>query len=162
MTHIITLSARDTIAELKQAIRHSNDEAQKTRIRAIISIKEGRTRTKTAQIFNVTRTTLRGWVTVYNEKGIDALKMSKGGRPKGNHRWDASIFDTLIAEVKKGEHCWSVPLMQEWITERHRKDIPESTVWYHLKVRNFSYKSARPHPYKGDVKAQKAFKKRGS
>jgi len=95
LTYTIPLSERDTIVELKAAIRHSNDEAQKTRIRAIISIKEGLTRTKTAQIFNITRTTLRYWVTAYNGKGVAALLMSSGGRPKGNHRWNANIFDEI-------------------------------------------------------------------
>lgn len=58
---------------------------------------------------------------------MDALAMSKGGRPEGNPRWDISIFEKLIKEINKGGY-WSIPLMQEWIKTNHKKEIPEQTV----------------------------------
>lgn len=153
------LLAHDTIVELRQALKESHDEAQKNRIRAIIHIKEGATHTDTARRFVVDRTSVIYWVAAYNKGGVAALKMSHGGRPGGNPKWDTSIFDTLTKEISKGGRYWSVPLMREWIQKKFKKDIPLNTVWYHVTNLKFSYKSARPHPYQGDAKKQEAFKK---
>lgn len=155
----ITLNTKHSISALTQAIKQSSDEKQKTRLRAIINIKNGDTYTKTASIFAVTRTTLRYWVAEYNQGGIKALSMNKGGRLNGNPKWDTNIFDKLVTEINKGEQCWSIPLMQEWVENQYKKEIPESTIWYHLNRLNISYKSSRPHPYKGDREAQSEFKK---
>jgi transposase len=156
----ISVSRHDTIAKLKEAIKESRDEEQKTRIRAIISIKKGKTKASIAQDLVVNRKTVRYWVSEYNRGGTKALVMSKGGRPNGNPVWDTPLFDELTREIDAGGQYWSIPLMQEWIREKHAKDIPESTIWYHLKRLKYSYKSARPHPYKGDKEAQEVFKKR--
>ena len=160
--HTITLLRRDSIANLRRAIRESDDEEQKTRLRAIISIKEGSTRTEAARAFVVSRTSVISWIAAYNEGGVAALKMSKGGRPEGNPVWDTAIFDALAKEIDKGGRYWSAPLMQEWIREHYEKDIPGNTVWYHVKGLSYSYKSARPHPHKGNAEAQQAFKKGAS
>ncbi|MBU0723065.1 winged helix-turn-helix domain-containing protein [Patescibacteria group bacterium] len=113
-----------------------------------------------AQDFVVTRKTVLYWVTTYNKGGVDALKMSKGGRPEGNPVWDTKIFNKLIKEIDKGGTYWSIPLMKEWIAKKHKKDIPINTIWYHVKQFNYSYKSARSHPYKGNKEKQEIFKKR--
>lgn len=160
MTQTIQLKSHNTIAQLRQAIKHSDDEKQKTRIRAIIKLKQGSTKTDVAHEMVVSRKTVIYWVTEYNQGGIDALSMSKGGRPGGNPIWDSTIFDNLIEEVSKGGQYWSIPLMQEWVEKNHNEIIPESTIWYHLKRLDYSYKSARPHPYKGDVEKQNEFKKK--
>ena len=154
----IKLRAHESVDELKRALKESADADQKTRIRAIINIKEGATKTATAERFIVSRTSVISWVEAYNEGGVDALAMSKGGRPEGNPVWDASIFEGLAKEIDKGGY-WSVPKMQEWIKEHHKKDIPEQTVWYRMDKQGYSYKSARPHPAMGNRERQEAFKK---
>lgn len=153
-----TLRPRTSVKHLRQTLARSDDEAQKTRIRAIISIKEGDTHTEVAQRFCTGRDTIARWVQVYNEGGTSALKMNKGGRPKGNHTWEQSLFTSLVKEVDKGGY-WSVPRMQEWLREHKQQEVPESTVWYHVTRLGYSHKSARPHPYKGDTKKQEVFKK---
>lgn len=109
----------------------------------------------------ISPTTLISWVVAYNNGGTDALKMSKGGRPEGNPKWDADIFHTLAQEVDKGGY-WSIPRMQEWLRKEHRKDIPEQTVWYRMNTLGYSYKSARPHPVQGNKERQDTFKKGAS
>jgi len=101
------------------------------------------------------------WIHAYNQKGLNGLATNLGGRPGGNPIWDISMFDTLVKEINKQTQYWSIPLMQKWIENKYKKDIPESTIWYHMTSLNYSYKSARPHPKEGDVKAQLEFKKRG-
>jgi transposase len=157
----IPLTRRESVKSLRQKLARSDDAEQKTRIRAIINIKEGEKRLDIARRFVISPTTLIYWIREYNKGGVIALHFSKGGRPEGNPTWDTTIFEQLCAEIDKGGRYWSVPLMQEWIKENYSKEVPESTVWYHVRNLEYSYKSARPHPYQGDLKAQTAFKKRG-
>jgi transposase len=158
-THTIALVERDNVAELRRAIRTSGDEAQRTRLRAIIGIREGESHTAMARLLVVSRTSIIAWIKAYNTDGVSGLAMSKGGRPEGNPRWDSAIFDDLAREIDKGGRYWSVPLMQEWIREKYEKEIPGNTVWYHVTDLDYTYKSARPHPMKGDTATQEAFKK---
>lgn len=159
MPNRIPLRPRTSVKKLRQALARSDDEGQKTRIRAIINIKEGATHTEIVQRFCVHKETVTRWVKVYNDGGIPALNMSKGGRPKGNHKWDEKLFTDLTKEIDKGGRYWSIPLMCEWLMEHKKKEVPESTVWYHINRLDYSHKSARPHPYKGDQEKQDAFKK---
>lgn len=138
-----------------------SDHMKKTRIRAIINILKGKTRREVAETLCVSPDTITNWIHAYNDRGIPGLTTNKGGRPLGNPIWNTNIFEELVKEINKQKQYWSVPLMQEWINKKYKKDIPESTVWYHLKDLNFSYKSARPHPQNGNVEAQTEFKKRG-
>ena len=158
----IKLTRRDSERKLRRELSETTDEAQKTRIRAIISVKNKKNHTETAKQLCITRSTLLVWIRAYNEGGTKALQFSKGGRAEGRPIWDTTIFEKLSAEIDKGGRYWSIPLMQEWIKENYDKEIPESTVWYHMRDLNYSYKSARPHPAQGDKKAQAAFKKGGS
>lgn len=155
----LSLTPRDSVQTLRRAVVASADEAQKTRLRGIIRIKEGASRAMVARDFVVDSDTVTNWIKEYNASGIVALAMSKGGRPLGNPKWDTAIFDALTREIDKGGRYWSVPLMQEWIKETYKKEIPENTVWYHVRDLNYSFKSARPHPSQGNTEAQDAFKK---
>lgn len=156
----IQLKNKHTISQLKEAVKKSSDEGQKTRLRAIIKIKEGFTRSEVLKDFVIDRKTLLKWIKAYNKKGIEGLIFSKGGRPKGNLVWDQEIFDDLVKEINKNNQYWSIPIMQEWIEKHKKETIPSQTIWYHLKLLNFSYKSARPHPYRGNKKDQEYFKKK--
>ena len=157
----IKLKNKHSIAELKTAIKKSNDEGQRTRLRAIIKLKKDDTRTSVAKELVIDRKTLLSWVKKYNKGGINALLVSKGGRPKGNLKWNEDIFKKLSKEIKKSEKCWSLRTMQDWIKENEEEMIPIPTIWYHIQTLGFSYTSLRPHPYLGDRKKQKAFKKGG-
>jgi len=151
-----------TEEELRHSLACAKDEAHKTRIKAIIHIANGASHEEVAQRLMVNKNSITAWVAAYNEGGTDALDLSKGGRPKGNHKWDQSIFDDLVKEIDKGGRYWSIPLMVTWLKEHHKVEVPESTVWYHIDRLDYSHKSARPHPYKGDTKRQEVFKKGGS
>ena len=157
----IQLRAHGSVDDLKRALKESADADQKTRIRAIINIKEGATKSATAQRFVVSRTSVIAWVNCYNTGGVRALLMSKGGRPEGNPTWDASIFESLAKEIDKGGY-WSVPRMMDWIKTHKKRNVPEQTVWYRMDQLGYSYKSARPHPVQGNRESQEAFKKGAS
>lgn len=159
MATTIPLSRTDSLQDLRLAIKQSSNEAQKTRIRAIIKIKEGLTRTAVAEEFVVERGSIIDWINAYNAGGTKALVFSKGGRPEGNPKWDTKIFDALIEHIEKTKQYWSIPRMVKWIKEQKSLEIPEITVWYHVTNLNYSYKSARPHPQLGNKEQQELFKK---
>lgn len=154
-----TLADTHTGAELRVALKKSIDEGQKQRIKAIMHLKNGKTVKEVAEDLLVSRWSVSVWQRLYNEKGIEGLVTNKGGRPEGNPVWDATIFTSLTEHIAKTNGYWSVPKMQKWITDTYAKTIPLQTIWYHVCLLEFSYKSSRPHPYKGNPERQEAFKK---
>ena len=158
--HILANS--HTLNELVEAKSKSSDEGQKLRLLAIINIKKGKLIKQVAEELIVSRRSVGEWRNRYNKEGIDGLKTNLGGRPEGNPTWDAKIWKALGKAIETKGGYWSIPKMQEWITDRYNKNIPEQTVWYHLNQLKFSYKSSRPHPYLGDGKKQVIFKKKWS
>lgn len=154
-----TLVPAHTIEELTLIKNKSTDEGLKLKLRALINLKKGKSVKEVAVNLLVSRQSLSQWQRRYNTEGIVGLVTNKGGRSEGNPVWDTAIFTTLTDHIKEVGGYWSVPLMQEWIEDRYTKTIPLQTIWYHLCLLEFSYKSARPHPYKGDIKRQDSFKK---
>lgn len=160
MANITKVLAHDTEAELREKLGAASDEAYKTRLKAIILAKTGEKRFEIVQTLIVDPKSVTTWIQKYNKGGTGALKSNYGGRPEGNPLWDASIFDALAKEIDKGGY-WSIPIMQKWIHEHQKKDIPEQTVWYRMDQLNYSYKGARPHPTQGNKQKQELFKKGG-
>ena len=156
------LANTHTLDELLEAKNKSSDQGQKLRLRAIINIKKGKLIKQVSEELLVSRKSISEWQNRYNDAGIKGLRSNKGGRSEGNPKWDTKIFDCLGEMIKKTGGYWSIPKMQDWIKEKYQKTIPEQTVWYHLDILGFSYKSSRPHPYKGDKAKQESFKKGAS
>lgn len=156
------LAPHHTLAELIEIKNKSSDDGQKLRLRAIINIKKGKLLKQVSEEFIVSRQSLSVWVNRYNKNGAEGLFFSKGGREEGNPKWDAGIWKKLGDHIKTKGGYWSIPKMQEWIESEYKKTIPEQTVWYNLTKLKFSYKSARPHPYKGNLEKQNSFKKGAS
>jgi transposase len=159
MAHII-VKWEETDEALRKKLRNASDEAYKTRIKAIILAKQGKKRYEIVERLVVDPGSVSSWLRKYNKGGTALLVSNKGGRPKGDLKWDASLFDGLAKEIDKGGY-WSIPRMQEWLKKHHHKEIPEQTVWYRMDQLKYSYKSARPHPVQGDTEKQDAFKKGG-
>lgn len=161
MSNNIALCNHDSINKLETYVKKKgNDEQQKTRVRAIIALKQGKLKQDIAKQLVTNINTITNWIKRYNEKGIIGLSTDKGGRKGGNPKWSTEIFDELVIEINKQEKYWSIPLMMQWIKDTYKKDIPEQTIWYRVDKLGYSYKSARPHPYLGNKEKQEAFKKR--
>lgn len=154
----ITVEDRDTIDELRKKLKKTADEAYKTRLKAIILAAQGKKRYEIVDQLTVNPGSVTTWLKRYNEKGTAGLVSRKGGRPEGNPKWDASLFDGLAREIDKGGY-WSIPRMQAWLREHKEVDIPEQTVWYRMDQLRYSYKSARPHPVQGNKEKQEVCKK---
>lgn len=160
MSHL-TIKNHDTADTLRQKLRVAPDEAYKTRLKAILLAKNGKRRYEIVEQLTVNPTSVTLWLKRYNKGGTAALVSNKGGRPKGNPKWDDSFFTALAREIDKGGY-WSIPHMQAWLIEHVKQDIPEQTVWYRMDRLGYSYKSARPHPVQGNRERQETFKKGAS
>lgn len=160
MSHI-TVKEHDTVETLRHKLRKASDEAYKTRLKAILLAKKGKKRFEIVEQLTVDPKSVTTWLARYNIGGTALLVSNKGGRPEGNPKWDAALFEALTKEIEKGGY-WSIPRMQEWLTKHHAVNIPEQTVWYRMDQLNYSYKSARPHPVQGSREKQDMFKKRAS
>jgi len=156
---MMQLINKNTPRVLSGEIKKTKDEKYKTRLKAILLVKNGKTRKETAGALAVSLKSVTGWVKTYNKDGLRGLKSKKTGRPKGKVEWDAAILERLAKEIDKSNQYWSIPLMQRWIREEEKKDIPESTLWYRITQIGYSNKSSRPYPYRGDKEKQEAFKK---
>jgi len=156
------LTDKLTIAELLTAIKETTDAAEQVRIKAIIKVKEGKTGNEIKNELMVSIRSINSWVQRYRQDGLKGLKTKRSGRKEGNPKWDKQIFNELVKEIDSTEQYWSVPLMNAWIKENYKQDIPDTTILYHLNKLGYSYTSSRPHPYKGNQKAQKEFKKKAS
>lgn len=157
----LSVVAHDSTQDLRALLARTRDEGYRKRIRAIIRMKEGELHGAVARALGASRTSVCSWITKYNTGGAAALATNTGGRPEGNPLWDTSVFDNLAKEIDKGGY-WSIPRMQRWISEHHRKNIPEQTVWYRMDRLGYSYKGARPHPVQGNKERQETFKKGAS
>lgn len=157
----IKLQNKHSFKRLQSILKITVDPLERNRIKVIMELKEGKTKKEIAEVFKMERGTIIDWVKAYNQKGILGLKTNKGGRPEGNPVWNNQIFDELAKEIDKQDQYWSIPLMQDWISKNYQETIPEQTVWYRMnKMNGFSYKSSRPHPYKGNKEKQEVFKKK--
>lgn len=157
---MIKLKNKYTLSMLKKEMRKAKDEKYKTRLKAIILIKNSRTRNETAESLVVSLKSLTEWIKKCNESGYLGLRSKKTGRPKGKEKWNSGIFEKLTKEIDKSEKYWSIPIMRDWIQKEEKEIIPESTIWYRVTQIGYSHKSSRPYPYKGDKEKQEWFKKR--
>lgn len=157
----LTVVAHDTEAQLRKKLRHAQDEAYKSRLKAVLLALQGKKRYEISAQLTVDEKSVTTWLQRYNKEGTVALISNHGGRPEGNPKWDTGVFEELAKEIDTGGY-WSIPLMQAWIRKRFKKDIPEQTVWYRMDKLKYSYKSARPSPVQGSAEKQEAFKKGAS
>ena len=155
----IKIKKRHTAGELQNHLKTIVDEKQKLRVRAIISLLKGSTRTETAHNLSVNQDSVTDWVKKYNKSGISGLETHKPGKKQGDTKWSENIFTTLTKEIDKQKQYWSLLNMTEWIKSKYKKDIPDATIWYRLQKLNYSHKSSRPSPYLGDKAKQEEFKK---
>jgi transposase len=157
----IELLAHDSVVNLEAAVKKAHDPAQKVRFKAMVLRKRGQTPQEIAERLLVTDRSVTGWIVRYNRAGLAGLMTKPSGRPEGNPKWEANYFEKLAEKINQGGY-WSIPRMQEWLTEKFKVSIPEQTVWYRMDQLHYSYKSSRPHPVQGNKEKQAGFKKGAS
>jgi len=156
----LELKDHDSEEELKKEIRATKNGRYELRLRTVLMLKQGYSPKAIKEILLISGSTYAKWIKQYNEEGKERLKKHGSGRKEGNPKWDQRIFESLMKKLDLMEEYWSVPKMQKWIEEEYGVEIPDATIEYHLHKNNYSWKTNRPSPYKGDKKQQERFKKR--
>lgn len=160
MAKAITIKEHNTLEEIEREIKTTRDGRYRLRLQAIHLVMQRMHSAEIQSQLMISRPALFKWVKWYNEKGLDGiLKVSLGGRPEGNPKWDDSIFTALCAKLDLMEEFFSIPKMKAWIEDTYKVSIPERTIHYRLRANGYTFKSSRPNPYKGDPDLQAAFKK---
>ena len=158
----LKITDHETEQELKESIRYAQDGRYQLRLRTILLAKQGKRPKDIQEELLISPPTYSEWVHKYNSGGKDNLKRHGSGRTEGNPKWDAKIFEELFEKLDLMKEHWSIIKMQKWIKEQHDVDIPYSTIEYRLHKANYSWKTNRPSPYKGDKNKQEEFKKTAS
>jgi len=149
----------DSEEYLRKEIRNTTNGRYQLRLRVILSVKIGISSSKTRKELLISSSTYSNWIQKYNNEGKEALKQHNSGRIEGNPKWDAAIFEELFKKLDLMREYWSVLKMQQWIKGQHGVEIPTSTIENRLHKANYSWKTNRPSPYKGDKTKQEEFKK---
>lgn len=160
MAKIITIKKYNTLEELEHEIKITRDGRYRLRLQVVYLVMQKMHSQEIQSQLMISKPSIFKWVKLYNDKGLEGIKeISQGGRPEGNPKWDDSIFTALFAKLDLMEEFFSIPKMQTWIHEIYGVSIPERTIHHRLSVNNYTFKSSRPNPYKGDPALQAAFKK---
>jgi len=158
---MIKLKNKNTLTKLKKEIEKTKNEKYRTRVKTIIKLKESphKSKKEIAEELMISNFSLFSWLKIYNEKGLNGLKIKKTGRPQGKNKWDKAFFEDLVKEINKSDKFWTLKLMQEWLKKEKEVEIPSQSIWYRITQLGYSHKSSRPFPYKGDREKQEEFKK---
>lgn len=107
---------------------------------------------------NLSRKIIIGYVKQFNAGGLNGLQPKKRCKSSYNVLYPDSIFKSLTDEIDKQEGVWSLPRMQNYIEENFSQKPSLSQIYKRLKKLGYSYKSSRPHPFKGDKKNKRSSK----
>ena len=109
------------------------------RLKAVKAVLDGKRRVEVAKIFGVTRQAVGKWVKAYREKGSQALKAKKQGRPSGGSLlpWQAAqiaktITDRCPDQLKLPFYLWTREAVAELIERRFGIRLSLSTVGRYL------------------------------
>jgi len=109
------------------------------RLKAVKAVLDGKRRVEVAKIFGVTRQAVGKWVKAYREKGPQALKAKKQGRPRGGSLlpWQAAqiaktITDRCPDQLKLPFYLWTREAVAELIERRFGIRLSLSTVGRYL------------------------------
>lgn len=153
---------KHTLEEIRMEMRTAKDGRYRLRLEMIALLIErpNISQAELCERLSISVYSTQQWRKRYEIGGLEALKaiLPNGG----NHnttKVKSEHLDALLAQIDKQEEYWSVPKMREWIIKHYNKAYGVETLRYQLKKRGYSYKSARPSPYKANRDAQGRFKK---
>jgi transposase len=130
----------------KKDTRSLSPSAQEAlRIRAVKAVETASSQLEVCKLFGVSRTALSGWLKIYRQDGVKALKAKKRGRHKQSSLkpWQAAttvriITDKLPDQLKLPFALWTREAVQQLIAQRFQIEISIWTVGRYLKRWGFT------------------------
>jgi transposase len=153
-----------TADDLRRLARGSRDGKQVRRLLALAAIYAGGSRSEAARIGGVGRQIVRDWVVRFNAEGPDGLfdRKAPGKPPSLNAEARAALARAVEDGPKPyldGVVRWRLIDLVQWLWDRFRVSVSETTVGRELRALGFRKLSARPRHYAQDPDAVEAFKK---
>ena len=124
MSGVIKIEITETVDELKELLKLTENQESKERVQALYWLKSEQVKTieAIANLIGKHRTTVSRWMSSYRIGGIKALltKRKSSGR---NRKLSSSVEESLKQELKDTEGFSSYKEIQTWLKAIHDLDI---------------------------------------
>ncbi len=153
-------------AGLRALARRERSPRTATRLLAIASALEGKSRAEAARLAGMERQALRDAVVRYNAEGLEGLRdrLKPGRRPALTEAEQAVLLAAVFHGPDRARYgCvdWTLPVLCRWIEDRFDKRLHPASLSRILRRLDLSRQKTRPlHPL-ADEGAKAAFAKRG-
>jgi len=146
--------------EIEAAARAATSKRSAVRLRAIKALLLDIDFHLVMELFDAAERTLRGWVSAFNDQGIDGLiERSHPGRPKVIAREQATYLHGLIKDPSQaGEAHWTARKLHGWVRANLDLEVSYNTVWRLFHERRFSLQVPRPWSDRQDEAAREIFR----
>jgi len=153
-------------AQLRALARRERNPRTATRMLAIASALEGRSRAEAAGLAGMERQALRDAVVRYNAEGLEGLRdRPKPGRPPSLTDAEQAV---LLAAIFRGpdrarDGCadWTLPTLCRWLEGRFGKRLHPASLSRVVRRLELSRQKTRPLHPQADEQAKAAFAKGG-
>jgi transposase len=159
----LTITRRNALGELNQALKRKHSIRTQLRIRAVLAVAKGWKVPKVAQALTLKERAIRNWIHQYNQCGLEGLRDHWQGRAAG---LSPPQQELLQRRIEAG------PRPQDGVCALRGEDIRRilrdefglsyslNGVYYILHQElGMSYLKPRPRHHQADSSAQEAFKK---
>ena len=157
---------RASPARLRALARRERNPRTATRMLAIASAPEGRSRAEAARLAGTERQALRDAVVRYNAAGLDGLhdRPKLGRPPRLNEGEQAALAARVFIDPdlnKDGVSAWTRADLCRWLEDRFKKKFHPSSLSRVLRRLELSRQKTRPVHPRADPAAQERFRKKG-
>ncbi len=144
------------------ARKRSTEVQQHNREQAIRLYLEGTSRLEIARIIDVHYGTVADWIRRYDKGGLDALKIGKRGRSKGDGRKLNEAQERSLKQIVVGSSpeqmrlpfaLWSSTAIRLLIHEQWRIDLPQTTISAYMKRWGYTPQKGSKQAYERSDKA---------
>ena len=116
-----------------------------------------------AKMYNISRSTLQRWASLYKDFGKEGLKVKpKGHNPAKLTKSEKETINKWILD--SSDHSgtqvhWTLNRLKQEIFNNFGKTVGKTPLWLTLKAMGLSLRKPRPRYYKADLKKQEDLKK---
>ena len=151
---------------LRALARRERNPRTATRMLAVASALEGKSRAEAARLAGMERQALRDAVVRYNAEGLEGLRdrPTPGRRPALTDAEQAVLLAAIFHGPDRARHgCtdWTLPALCRWIEDRFDKRLHPASLSRIVRRLDLSRQKTRPVHPQADEKAKAAFVKGG-
>jgi len=165
MAKQIKIEIKEEAKELQYLLKQQRTISRKVKIKLLILLQHQAEVYKypyqLSEKLKYTRKTIAGWITLYNEGGINRLLLGNYVRVKEEQRTITKEISNCISDLLENTHTTitSYVELQKWIQDNYNHKVPYSALYYHCRKHFKSrLKVSRKSHHKKDEEAVSFFK----